>query len=774
MKLYRIILLFLLFLAAPILHAQQTDAQRWNEKISKGIEFKDSGKHDSAVFYLKAALEIAQRTFAKTDEKVIYNTHHLGEVYLEIEEFELAQEAIILTLNATESSKGKQHADYRFCLSRLALSYELMKDYSSALKLYKESLQNTKNNKGTNHQDYREELTNLANYYTRRRDLNNAVKVYLDLLENIELHLGREHVSYGSNQYQLGHLYYRMEDYDMALSAYSEDLEGVEKRLGKTNSTYIDRLWMLAGLHEKRKEYKIAADLYLEQLELTEEVFGKNKSYMYDIGSVAKLYESLGEYEKALPLYLDALEVTGKILGTDHFRYGDCLNNIAVLYERLGENTKALRLHTEALNVTESVLGKEHERYGTSLNNIGLLYSQAGDNEKALPLFLEALRIEQKVFGKSRSDYGVCVSNLANLYRSTGDYTKALPFFYEALENFENTLGKEHFRYGQTLNALALSYQSFGDYTKAAKLYSEALKNTEQSVGKNHETFGHVLINQAGMYEIIAEYERAQNNHLEANRNLLYQIRQIFKFRSEEEQKAFLKTALFRFDAAQSFGYNLENHFSSITEMNLNNQLLLKGLLLNSSKNVFEELRGLNDKETHKKLTTYRNQKTLLAKQYSLPVSKRIIDTDSLAELCNYQEAELVRLYQNEFKDNTSLSRDWKEIWAQLKPDELAIEFSHFDYRNNKEWTDSTLYVAYLIKKEWTAPKTVYLFEQQQLKSVLSHKTPNQLYATRGASVEDNGAAVLFADSIYNLVWKKLEPELGGVKTIYYATDGLL
>ncbi len=66
--------------------------------------------------------------------------------------------------------------------------------------------------------------------------------------------------------------------------------------------------------------------------------------------------------------------------------------------------------------------------------------------------------------------------------------------------------------------------------------------------------------------------------------------------------------------------------------MNLNNQLLLKGLLLNSSKNVLEKLSSLKQTETDNKLFRYRRSKALLSKQYSLPVSKRTIDTDSLAE----------------------------------------------------------------------------------------------------------------------------------------------
>lgn len=68
----------------------------------------------------------------------------------------------------------------------------------------------------------------------------------------------------------------------------------------------------------------------------------------------------------------------------------------------------------------------------------------------------------------------------------------------------------------------------------------------------------------------------------------------------------------------------------------------------------------------------------------------------------------------------------------------------------------------------------MYLFEHKQLANILSSNTPNQLYTKRGAAIDKNSAAPFFTDSIYNLVWGKLEKELDGINTVYYAADGLL
>ncbi|MDB9882665.1 CHAT domain-containing protein [Bacteroidia bacterium] len=579
----------------------------------------------------------------------------------------------------------------------------------------------------------------------------------------------------GINAYWLGEVYAKMQHFDKAEKMMLLDLTVTKKTKGKDHSYYGIRLNNLAGLYKEKGQYEKALPLYLEALGNTEKSLGKDHSYyrVYQ-NNLAGLYEILGQYEKALTLYQEALTKTEKTQGKSHSEYGTGLNNLAGLYENMGQYKKALPLYQEALINTEKSLGKDHFSYGILLNNLALLYKRMGQHKEALPLYQEALINTEKVFGKEHSEYGNRLNNLAIWYEDMGQFDKALPLYQESLKIIEKSLGKHHPRYGTSLNNLAGLLETMGDSEKALSLYQNALINTEKTLGKDHAEYAVNLNSLAGLYENTGQHEKAYPLYQEANQIKLLQIEEMFRFRSEEEKRVFMKRVLYSFDIYQSFEYNSSIRFSEFTETNLNNQLVLKGLLLNASKDIYTKLGSLGDEEINDKVEEIKHNKRVLSKQLSLPLNQRFYNTDSLSELVNTQEGFLVKLYHKKFGKSTSLSKDWKEIKAKLNQDEVAIEFSHFRYRNGKEWTDSTLYAAYLIKKEWATPKVVYLFEQQQLKSVMSHKSPNQLYATRGASVEDNGAAVLFADSIYNLVWKQLEPELDGVKTIYYATDGLL
>jgi CHAT domain-containing protein len=155
-----------------------------------------------------------------------------------------------------------------------------------------------------------------------------------------------------------------------------------------------------------------------------------------------------------------------------------------------------------------------------------------------------------------------------------------------------------------------------------------------------------------------------------------------------------------------------------------------------------------------------------------LPISTRVHSFTEQKESLELLEREIIKLYTTHFNEKINYLKDWKNTF--LKDNELAIEFTHFKV-NNKKRTDSTMYAAYLYKKDWKTPKVVNLFEEKQLKKYFSISgNPNTLYKTRGTITKSNTAQLTVADSIYKLVWKPLEKYVDSSSTIYFSPDGLL
>ncbi|MBK9489771.1 MAG: hypothetical protein IPO07_14105 [Haliscomenobacter sp.] len=90
----------------------------------------------------------------------------------------------------------------------------------------------------------------------------------------------------------------------------------------------------------------------------------------------------------------------------------------------------------------------------------------------------------------------------------------------------------------------------------------------------------------------------------------------------------------------------------------------------------------------------------------------------------------------------------WQDVQAALKPDEVALEFLHFNYENPKT-TGKVLYAALLLKPNQPYPIFIPLFDEKALEALippldrLRSEYINQLY-------QNNATA--------RLIWAPLRP----------------
>jgi len=113
----------------------------------------------------------------------------------------------------------------------------------------------------------------------------------------------------------------------------------------------------------------------------------------------------------------------------------------------------------------------------------------------------------------------------------------------------------------------------------------------------------------------------------------------------------------------------------------------------------------------------------------------------------------------------------WQQIQYALHSGEAAIEF--MDYQLcNPYGTDSVYYIALLLTKESISPVFIPLFEENTFRkstettSSENQNAPNSLY---GMSAEGYGECILF-----EYIWKPLLPYLKDIRTVYYASSGIL
>jgi len=167
----------------------------------------------------------------------------------------------------------------------------------------------------------------------------------------------------------------------------------------------------------------------------------------------------------------------------------------------------------------------------------------------------------------------------------------------------------------------------------------------------------------------------------------------------------------------------------------------------------------------------------------TISVERQFIDTRServkLVEEAEDLEKKLTRNSLIFDKGQQLGNINSKDIQSTLQDGEVAIEFSSFPYYDdNVTWTDSVLYVALVLRKDYEYPIMVKLCEEKQIDSLFQHNDSSDrdvianLYRGAVAVGEDN--MVSYGKRLYELLWEPLDSLLNEGDNIYFAPSGLM
>jgi CHAT domain-containing protein len=161
--------------------------------------------------------------------------------------------------------------------------------------------------------------------------------------------------------------------------------------------------------------------------------------------------------------------------------------------------------------------------------------------------------------------------------------------------------------------------------------------------------------------------------------------------------------------------------------------------------------------------------KKQLAFWYARPEAERPGYLQALEFSADSLEKQLARLSAQFSEYNKDNAVTWQSLRQELDETSAVIEFAEFQYYNGRRWTDSTYYIAYLIRKDAPSPQTVFLTEKKKLDQFLTANPVLVMKRAYGRN-EKNPQAL----TLYDMIWKPLEGKLAGIKTIYFSPAGKL
>ncbi len=723
----------LLLSGIAMIHSQVSDSLVFSKKVDSlilvTINLSGKAEYEKALEINSTAETLALNHFGRMSESYSLCCHNHGRILYSGRRLDEVEKWYLEAKSIREQITGRENADYASIMNNLANLYMDLGLYESAEQHYIESKNIRERVLGKLHADYASSLNNLGNLYNLKGRYPEAESNYIEA-KNIRLmSLGKNHSDYAASLLNLGLLYSEMGELEKVEILYKDALLIFEKSLGK-----------------------------------------KHPNYALCLNNLAIFYMDMAQYDKAETYYTESITIRKEVLGGDHPDYAGSLINLAILYWRMGQDEKSEKLYLQAKDILEKAShGRNHPYYQNCLNNLALLYSDMGHYLKAESIYIEIQKFRALHQDTTHPDYAETIVNLAILYWRMNDFITAESLYLKAISILKAILGTENSTYANALNSLAILYMDQHKYQKAENLLSEARHTLKKTIGPINVEYTICLKDLAELYIKIGSPDNAESVLLELSEiNKVLATRSLYHLSEQELSKylsEFSESQNQILDFVQSFG---SQKLSSIC---FDNALFYKGFLLQSTGRI-KQLSNLTA-SSREEFNHWKGLNRRLAILYSSPLDER--DTTlihQLEENTELVEKNLTRTVAGwgEAKRQVSLN----DIQAKLKKDEAAIEFVHY-LKSNQANSDSTQYVALITKAGTKFSSLVPLFNEWQLKELLSkisigNDANTNLYIRRGATPEKIQTIV----NLYELIWKPLEPFLKGVGRIYFSPTGYL
>ena len=694
--------------------------------------------------------------------------------YLNYGKDDLALPAFQKALALRKKIVGEEHPDYAETLNSLAIFYKRKKEYENAVPFYLQALAIRKSTSGEEHPEYLSTMESLAGTY-RIMGKYDEVLYLFDELSSIEKKiLGENSYAYADRLLSISSIYLILGQVDNALPLVQQASTIKKRLLGEANPGYIMSLLYLANIYQHKAQYDKALPLLLEGLSITRKKTDKNDAYDGDyaniLNNLADLYTTTGRYEKALPIIQEAMDITKNTLGEENSSYSNSLINMARLYAVMGQTQKSLPFLLRALTIRKKVLGEKNLEYIATLSELGNFYLAVGQIEEALSLFEQVLDKIKKTIGEENPSYSFALINLANLYMGTNQNRKAFPLFQQALDIAKKTMGETHSGYADILQRLAILHMRMREFENALPLIQQASDIVKETLGEESPNYSYNLNLLAGIYNSLGNVNQSAKLFIESSHRQLAHLIQTYTILTEAEKITILDRVSYQFDMLTSFLFvnNLNPVFSPLFKHVYQNELAVKGMILEDQRAIINSILQSKDRSLLKLYEEWRDKKKIIGKQLLLPKTQRVRYLDSLQDVTNQLEQQLSQHSVGFRKQNQAMTAI--DIDQKLAKGQAAIEFIRFPFFH-KKWTDSIMYGAMILLPQDTMVHFIALFEEKQLSNLLKRSAAFDYHAIDG--LYGNGNRSL-SDSLYHLIWKPLEEILSGVHTIYYSPVGLL
>ncbi len=485
---------------------------------------------------------------------------------------------------------------------------------------------------------------------------------------------------------------------------------------------------------------------------------------------LATAYQSLGNQRYLLQNFKDAdnyLSKAQEILKanqlTNTSEFASVLNSQGALYEALANYRRAESNYREALKISADEESGLRIALATNLANI--LTRTDADNDTILMLLNQAISWQGESSGKDHPGYANLLSNRGVYYQKNEFYNRALRDFEEAIKVFEYTVQEDHPQYLSALSNLGLLYDLMDRKEEALEAMLKSKSLYTKYYSDTHPGYIRTVNNLANLYTKTAQYELAEPLLLSLAESQVKEINESFTYLSESEKKNFVEE---KQKLLNNFkGYVVARSTAEegsikpeVVEEWYNLELSTKGMLLNATKKVREQIFNSGDEELIDLFSEWTVARKQIADLQSLKTDLKQMSgqrLDSLLEKTNDLERELSRRSAGFSGSFSGTVPTFDQIQSKLQVGEATVEIIR------TELNDEGIYTALIGTSDNEYPNLIVIGKGDEFES-------------KGFAVYKNAIKFKVDDpKSFDFYWRKIYAYLStkNINKIYYAPDGI-
>ena len=674
--------------------------------------------------------------------EIIYATsmHDLGYKYFSSYEFKIALDYTQKAVNLRRKLLGENNLDYIKSLHNLAFCYARLGDYNKAVVIGEQVCSLIKINKNWD-ELYAIAVHLLGQYYWGIGNISKSIEIGEKAIGLCKEILGETHDEYAASLSSLAYYYMNIAHWGKALNLEEKALKIF---ILNQNQRGIANSYMNIGIIKfNNNDYNTAIKKIEYARDLFEEI--KHPDYYSTLGTLTLCYNRIGNYNKAILLGEKALLGYKGLFGEQSHQYATTLSNLSESYMYVGNKEKYIQYTNLSLEIQEEIFGSNHHVYALALANAAFMYGTHINVKKALEMNQKAIDIYIANNMSNTSNFKMAISNQILFNISLGNYQKAI----NDINSILPTIDKNSILYADYLFKLSVCYNSVDDFENAIKYNTESLNIVKSIYGKNHISYIGGLEHQT--HNLLlggTEEQLIQNLKEEAECITLFTQKNVLTYNKRERQMWWKEIDKFYQDLG-NYAFSVKKP-KEIKNILYNGMLISKGILLNIDKETRKSLQKLDTEQIYERLQSYRKEYNNQLQNGNLQNNYDLRDNIALLE------RKLFNKINDQLNlDNYTITID--SIKAHLGEKDIAVEFYNYPF-----WqldTDSMIYAAIVIKKEWDTPIIFALKTESLIKKAYSNTDVNNPI-----------------EALYYWIWNGLVQEefIKPGDNIYFSASGIL